>query len=327
MPFQLQPLDAESVHEHIFERYTLLESLSDELSQDLGIYDKKEVVHVDLEPPTPAKRKGKNSKTPQSYNFTIEQSLSSLYSSSNNNSTTGYVLWSTTPVFAQWLLYDANASTLRHGGHAEILGTSLHHIVPALFSENECTGIVELGGGISGILPITLGNHVAHYICTDQRGILNKMKYNICENLLQLNRRRCTSTSLDIEQPDDEEEPPGNTVNLEVMLLDWEKFELKDCKRYPYLQGIAQNTSTVYIIAMDVIYNDYLIDPFLKTLSQLRDFYIHKGLKVHCLLGMHLRAQDMLAEFLERAVLQYNLPVNHIVDSFLESTRFSLYYI
>ncbi|AQZ15895.1 RKM5 (YLR137W) [Zygosaccharomyces parabailii] len=327
MPFQLQPLNVDNIHEHIFERYTQLVSLSDEVSQDLGIHQKTNIVHVDIEPPLHARNKREKLNCLESYNFIIEQSLSGLYSSSNGNSTTGYVLWSTTPAFIQWLLYDPNAYELRKGGSVKTIGTSIARSIPAMFSGKQSTGIVELGSGVSGILPVILGNHVDYYICTDQRGILNKMKHNIRENISQLNRRHCLSQSMGITSGEDREEPAGNAVNLEIMLLDWEKFQLKDGTCYPDLYFLAQKSSTVYIVAMDVIYNDFLIDPFLKTLSQIRDYFIQKKMQTHCLIGIHLRAEDMVANFLEKAVLQYRLPVNHVVDSFLESTRFSLYYI
>ncbi|CDH10461.1 probable Ribosomal N-lysine methyltransferase 5 [Zygosaccharomyces bailii ISA1307] len=327
MPFQLQPLDIDNIHEHIFECYTQLASLSNEVSQDLGIHQKTNIVHVDIEPPDPTRYKREKLNCPEPYNFIIEQSLPGLYSSSNGNSTTGFVLWSTTPAFIQWLLYDPNASELRIGGSVKTIGSSIARSIPAMFSGKQSTGIVELGGGVSGILPVILGNYVDYYICTDQRGILNKMKHNIRENILQLNRRRCFSQSMGINSTEDEEELAGNAVNLEIMLLDWEKFKLKDNACYPHLYCLAQKSSTVYIVAMDVIYNDFLIDPFLKTLSQIRDYFIQKKLQTHCLIGIHLRAEDMVSDFLEKAVLEYRLPLNHVVDPFLESTRFSLYYI
>ena len=51
-------------------------------------------------------------------------------------------------------------------------------------------GILELGAGISGILPVILGNFVDVYVSTDQRGILTKLKHNIIENLSQLTRKQ-----------------------------------------------------------------------------------------------------------------------------------------
>ncbi|GAV55275.1 hypothetical protein ZYGR_0AS05990 [Zygosaccharomyces rouxii] len=318
MVFRLRPLDLDNIHEHIFDRYTLLESLANGLSQDLGIHQRDEVVQLDIEPPIPTKAKGKRKapKDLQPYNFTIRQSITGLNSSSNDNSTTGYVLWSTTPTFAQWLLYDANASPLRE----EDTDTN----IPTIFSGLKSTAVVELGSGIAGILPIVLGDHVDHYVCTDQKGILNKLKYNIEENLLQFNRRRCVSEFLHLELPSNEDQQRKST-RLEVMELDWEKFN--GTNPHTPLTRISQECSTVFIVAMDVVYNDFLIGPFLKTLSQLRNYYLNQGLTTRCLIGIHLRAQDIVETFLEKAILDYDLPVCSVEDPFLEKTRVSLYYI
>ncbi|CAR28866.1 ZYRO0F13772p [Zygosaccharomyces rouxii] len=318
MVFHLKPFDVDNIHEHIFDRYTLLESLADGLSQDLGIHQRDEIVQVDIEPPITTKVKGKRkaSKGLQPYNFTIRQSIAGLNSSSNANSTTGYVLWSTTPTFARWLLYDGNALPLRE----EDTDTS----IPAIFSGSKSTAVVELGSGISGILPIVLGDQVDHYVCTDQKGILSKLKYNIEENLLQFNRRRCISEFLQIEPPSNEDQQRRNT-RLEIMELDWEKFNGPTAQTH--LTRISEECSTVHIVAMDVIYNDFLIDPFLKTLNHLRNYYLNEGLITHCIVGIHLRAQDVVEAFLERAILEYNLPICSVEDPFLEKTRVSLYYI
>lgn len=321
MVFHLKSLDLDDIHEHIFDRYTLVESLADGLTQDLGIQQRDEIVQVDIEPPpitTKVKGKRKAQRELKPYNFTIKQSIAGLNSTSNGNSTTGYVLWSTTPTFAQWLLYDANASPLRE----EDNDTN----IPAIFSGSKSTAVIELGSGISGILPIVLGDHVDNYVCTDQKGILNKLKYNIEENLLQFNRRRCYSDFLGLEAPSSDEEQQRKNIHLEIMELDWEKFEMNTINQN-HLVRIGQECSVVHIVAMDVIYNEFLIDPFLKTLSQLRNYYINEGVTAHCLIGIHLRAQDIVETFLEKAIIEYNLPICSVQDPHLEKTKISLYYI
>lgn len=318
MVFQLKPLNADNIHEHIFDRYTLLESLADGLSQDLGIFQRDENVQLDIEPPliTRAKGKRKNSQSLQPYNFTVRQSIAGLNSSSNDNSTTGYVLWSATPTFAQWLLYDINALPLREENDDSS--------IPAIFSGSKSTAVVELGGGIAGILPIILGDHVDYYMCTDQRGILGRLKYNIAENLLQFNKRRCISESLQLE-PSQMDDRQRKNVCLEILELDWEKFN--NIPNHSCFTKIAQDCSVIHIIAMDVIYNDFLIKPFLKTLTILRNYYLDRGLTVRCLIGIHLRAQDTVEAFLEMTLFEYNLPICSLEDPFLDKTKISLYYI
>lgn len=334
MVFHLQYINEETIHEHILERYIDLGSHSDDLKQDLGTFNKNEhLLEIDIEPPAAVKKLKKRKNKPRQvpsdrYNFVIEQSITSLFSSrDNSNSTTGYVLWSTTPFFLKWLLYDKNAEPLRSGGDVEILNDPKRqclNISPLLSKPNsgDSMCVLELGTGVSGMLPIVLSNYVDTFVCTDQKGILNKLKFNLQENLLQLNKRKCISKSLGLH--DDELESTSPKVKLEIMLLDWENFKLKS-------SGILLDTLTtakrIHIIAMDVIYNEYLINPFLNTLSQLMEYFQGHDMEVHALIGIQLRSECVLTEFLEKAIIEYELPVYHVSDSTLKCTRFSLYYL
>lgn len=350
MVVQLQILDEEILHEHVFERYIELESHLDELKQDLGVFNKSTaLINIDIEPPHCLSRKRKIKKRNRnsnknliddqekggfdvSYNLCIEQSITSLFSSQDNcNSTTGYVLWSTTPFFLRWLLYGDSAQPLRSGGTVKVTHAgatmNVQHIPNMLTTPKSSTCIIELGGGISGILPVVLGNHVNRYICTDQKGILSKMKFNIRENLSQLSKRRCVSNSMNINLSAQQDDTIESIVNLEVMHLDWETFQLPESSSQLQLQEAAENSSVVYIIAMDVIYNEFLIDPFLTTVRQLLDFFQTRNVETHCLFGIHLRAQEVVTKFLEKAIIDYQLPIHYIEDPSLDATRFSLYYI
>lgn len=358
MSFQLLTLDEDSLYEHVFERYIELTSNSTSLKQDLGILDRSKTnVQVDIEPFTSnndlsalkGKQKKKNEKLQNNfYTMQVEQSLTSLNSSKdNNNSTTGYVLWSTTPFFLKWLLYHPSAESLRSGGEVEVISVSdPNEISKSKISrmlnnntnniiESNPIGVLELGSGISGILPVVLGNFVNSYISTDQRGILNKLKSNIKENLLQINRRTCVSKSLNlnhesIDNSEDKEALPSSKVilNLEVMPLDWENFDIsKPANIDPELIHLCKNSKTIHILAMDVIYNEFLIDSFLNTLKQLRTLFKKHNVETHCVIGIHLRSQEVVTEFLERAIIEYELPIHYIKSPFVETSRFSFYYI
>lgn len=78
-------------------------------------------------------------------------------------------------------------------------------------------------------------------------------------------------------------------------------------------------------MAMDVIYKDYLIEPLLKTLLQLVDYYKSLGLNTHC--GVHLRGHEVVTDFLEKAILEFNLYLAYIHSEVLEASRFSLYHM
>ncbi|CAI4035065.1 hypothetical protein SMKI_12G2030 [Saccharomyces mikatae IFO 1815] len=366
MAFKLWALDEETIYEHVFERYMQLEAQSGKLPQDLGIQDRSRgVLEVAIEPfglessrrKKRVRRRNKAGAVEEvrnialdSYHVSVEQSISSLHSSRDNgNSTTGYVVWSTTPFFISWLLYSASATPFRLGTQVEVVhGSSceqhmleLPKLINLTGTDFSKRGILELGAGISGILPVILGNFVDVYVSTDQRGILTKLKHNIIENLSQLTRKQCVSRTLRLELPtlepaDDAtttitESLSKATLKLEVADLDWEKMNLQDEKTHslhPELSLIGETCTSVYVVAMDVIYNEYLIDPFLKTLVQLKHWFqgIYK-LEFYVLVGIHLRSQEVTTLFLERAIIEYNLTVYDIIDQTLQESRFNFYLI
>lgn len=351
MSVKLVSLDEDSLYEHIFERYVELGRHTESLKQDLGIQQRDaSTLEIDIEPPLPSvdsikprKRKGSKRTEGERYNILVEQSLSDLNSSvSNNNSTTGYVLWSSTPFFLRWLLYNPEAQPFREGSNVvEIMEREGTATIPSMYSSTsarqESVGILELGTGISPLMASVLCNHVSAYVCTDQRGILNRLKYNLKENLSQITRRQCISATLGIESEIESAAPENDDgeemyrtrrkpmVQLEVQELDWEKFDAKT--PHPYLDQLSSSCGTVYILAMDVIYNEYLIDPFLNTLSALRNYFSENNITVSCLVGVHLRSQDIVTQFLEQAVIEHELPVQYIHSTTIEESRYALYLV
>lgn len=340
----LLELDEETLYDHICERYMELNANADDLKQDLGIENKEiNCLEIDIEPDVSIidskksrRRRNKKVENFDSFSFNIDQSITSLYSSQdNNNSTTGYVLWSTTPFFIKWLLYSEGSLPLREGMDVDLVNREGQYHLPAIFNNKKTdhgqkVGIIELGTGISSILTLILSNYVDRYLATDQRGILNKLKSNIKENLIQLNKRKCVSATLQVDQTEIVEDlSTQRIVRLETDVLDWETFQLVNANedKYPYLQAIKQDCKTVYIMAMDVIYNEYLIEPFLGTLKRLRDYYMVGGSKVVCLVGMHMRSEGVVTEFLETAILEYDLPIKYVDDMAWNTSRHSLYII
>ena len=119
--------------------------------------------------------------------------------------------------------------------------------------------------------------------------------------------------------------------SIEVEELNWEKFDPKVNHRY--LTQVKDNCDTVYIVAMDVIYNEYLIEPFLTTIINLRSFFSDADKQrttppnVRCLIGVHLRSQDIVTQFLEQAVINHELSVYSIADNALDASRYAIYLI
>ncbi|KAI8381810.1 Ribosomal N-lysine methyltransferase 5 [Nakaseomyces glabratus] len=350
MPFSLVRIDEDDVLEYVFERYTAINSDADSIRQDLGIQDSKSTtLNIEIAPPkslindTNITKKGKKKKGNKSssdydfYSFEIKQNVTSLHSTrDNDNSTTGYVLWSLTPVFCEWLLYNEQASPLHRAQMVDICSLEkkiIHDIeFPSLL--NEDTTVIELGSGISSVLPILCSNFVGTYICTDQRGILNGLKQNIANNLDLVNKRTIVSETLDIpniqEQPtnsDDETIPIKPTTQLEVAILDWETFP-KSIKSGSsnILTDFVKPQGTIFLLALDVIYNEYLINPFLHTLHSIMSYYKNQR-EIVALVGIHLRSDDIVQEFLEKVTTEFPFKLHVVDDPQWSHSRYDIYYI
>lgn len=323
----LRRLNEETLYQHVFERYMKLQQNLDCLKQDLGIHSKgQSTLEVSIEPDGSYRDR-------ETFTLSVSQSLTSLSSSKdNNNSTTGYVLWSTTPFFIKWLLYNDESQVFVKSGEIKIVdededGQEFYGTleIPAMFSQNEdgFHYVLELGAGVSGILPIVIGNYVDKYVCTDQRGILNILKKNIEDNVDVLNKRNVKTSTLKLNTSRRTE----RIVQLDVLPLDWEKFSPKKKDLDPLLFPQVGTSCVVHIVAMDVIYNDYLVRPFLLSLTELIKICKQRDYQVKCFIGVQLRAQDVLELFLEQAVIEFELNLYAIEDSCIDSSMFSLYYV
>ncbi|SCU89601.1 LAFA_0E19372g1_1 [Lachancea sp. 'fantastica'] len=320
-------LDEYSAFEHVFERYTNLQKNAEKLSQDLGIVSRS-AASVDLEI---GPKDGAHCPRKERFSFEISQSLSSLNSSQdNNNSTTGYVVWSTTPFFLQWLLYSETGQIFTNGGSIECEAEtgSKTCTIPAIFSdfaleaeEQPLRQIVELGCGVGGISGIALANYVDKYVYTEQKALLDRLKHNVAANIDELRLRGMESSTLGFEL---HRKTPLRT-QMDVLPLDWEKLDPRPAKLHPLLK--PHRTAIVTILSLDVVYNEYLIDPFLRSLQGLLRAYNTMGHVASALIGIQLRDQEIIQSFLECAILEFELQVYAITDPEIESTRFGLYYI
>lgn len=316
---QLVSLNADTLYEYLFERYIGLESNAANLSQDLGIQSRNEAeLDIDISPKqvAPAKSGRKTKKVElDEFNFTIKQNLTSLNSNrDNNNSTTGYVLWTTSTFTLKWLLYNENAVLFRRGDDR------IKSLLQSRQDENE-RYVLELGTGISPIFPIAISNYVEKYVATDQKDILPRLKFNIQENQAECRRRVLTSESIEL---DNLKRRTTTECQLDVTVLDWELFKINDKTQHLLL---PDGPSHLTIIAMDVIYNEYLVIPFLNTLKSLFTWYKNLGLSVSGLIGIQLRTEEVVRLFLEELIIERNFEVHAVNEPELNSSRFILLHI
>ena len=218
----------------------------------------------------------------------------------------------------KWLLYNEHSKIFTKGGHIDNVD------IPSMFQYNQDENmrcILELGTGISPIFPIIFSNYLDKYVATDQMGILSKLKYNIQQNQQECRRRLLRSNTIELAELKRRTELE---CELDVVQLDWELFTDKTKRTDPVL--LSPEDSHITIIAMDVIYNDYLINPFLKTLKALFEWYTAKKCTVCALIGIQLRTEDVVESFLESCVIEHQFKVYAVDEEQLNKSRFILLY-
>ncbi|AEY98643.1 FAGL174Wp [Eremothecium gossypii FDAG1] len=313
---QLCPLDEDTLYTHVYERYVELDRHAETLAQDLGIHaSDAETLVVDIAPAQPTK-------SSDTYSLTVSQSLASLRSSTvNNNSTTGYVLWSGTPFFLCWLLYAPSAAPLRDGGRVPVTDSAAQFLqLPPLFSAPaRPVCVVELGSGAAGVAAIVLANYVDRYLVSDQKAILKPLRANLLANISEVSRR--TVCSKQTPELSSNRRTPAR-CELELIALDWERIATVPAALRP------TDAAHVHVIALDVVYNDFLIPPLLTAIKRLLRWYADEhAVKATAYVLVHLRAQDILQTFLEHAIIDLRLRCYYMDEERLRSSRFALYYV
>ncbi|CAK1363823.1 Diaminohydroxyphosphoribosylamino-pyrimidine deaminase [Cercospora beticola] len=193
--------------------------------------------------------------------FEITQSPG-LLQSSRDGGTTGAALWQSTLRCAEWLASPTN-----------FLYTS------GILDSGSL--VLELGAGISGILPCILASHVKKVVATDQPYTLKALRSNIDMNARS---NRTTNKMKD--------------YNIEVCPLDWEKDDVAGFLRAHDFQGGFDA-----ILACDCIYNYALIEPFVQTCADLcrsrsRDEHHTANRPTICVVVQQLRQAEVFEQWM-----------------------------
>ncbi|TVY50394.1 Diaminohydroxyphosphoribosylamino-pyrimidine deaminase [Lachnellula cervina] len=236
--------------------------------------------------------------------LTIHQSPTIL-SSNRGGGTTGAIVWKITPLFASWITTPTNPF-LKH----DILDSS--------------SAVLELGCGISGIIGLTLGPHVASYVLTDQDYVMKLLHQNLAENCREMStstskgrksnvKPKRGSTSVNVAQ---------NTSNITAKPLDWETDEVTT--------SLLGSDSFDAVVACDCIYNDALIQPLVQTCidaCQLRlpDTAKEKECPTVCIVAQQLRSAEVFEAWLKafyKAFRVWRLPDNELIDGLKSDSGF-----
>ncbi|EYE95656.1 S-adenosylmethionine-dependent methyltransferase [Aspergillus ruber CBS 135680] len=190
--------------------------------------------------------------------YTIQQSPS-LLSSSRAGGTTGAVLWKITPLFAEWI----------SGLTSNPLWTHLDSPLQPAVGKT----VVELGCGIAGLVALSLGPLVQHYVATDQEYVHRLLRENLEENKSIVYKQKSGgSKGKSGKKKGASKQAQSDESNISFTSLDWE-LDAPDLLKKSV--GIAsenddeEDNGFDLLLSCDCIYNEALIVPFVRTCADI----------------------------------------------------------
>ncbi|KAK9474032.1 uncharacterized protein V1510DRAFT_413421 [Dipodascopsis tothii] len=285
----LVPVTADDVAEHVYELYT---SRAPPERTNLGYVARTRTVAVTVAVDAAWGRTTRTRRRPAAataIELEVAQSLDLL--NAPKGSTTGAVLWTVSPLLGEWLLTPgtALADLLRRPGQR----------------------IIELGAGSAGVLGglLALGSRGGTYVATDVGVLLPLLRRNLAAVLEQLQNA--------IGAPAYVSDTVGgggtDGVRVEAVELDWEA---------PGDSDAAAFGPWDVVVAADTVYNDFLVEPLVRTLRRLA------SPSTHVVLAMQLRTHDVVEAFLSEALdagfALYNVPADLLTGQLQHG--FAVYY-
>ncbi|EGP87325.1 unnamed protein product [Zymoseptoria tritici ST99CH_1A5] len=207
--------------------------------------------------------------------FEIAQSPG-LLQSSRGGGTTGAAVWRSSVRLAEWLAWDRNPLFTTKALHSE-------------------STILELGSGISGLVPCILNSKVSKVIATDQAYVLKALRDNIAMNVTisSTSQKRKSSRTSD-----------GNVkpaVNIDTVALDWENDDVTSVLSENNLKGGVDA-----VLACDCVYNYALIEPLVQTCAEIcsvRSYSDEEPARSEkqtiCVVAQQLRQPDVFEQWLQ----------------------------
>lgn len=225
--------------------------------------------------------------------FTIKQSPGVLQSK-RASGTTGAAVWECSVHFAEWLGSPRNA-------------------LVAQGVLNSGSVALELGAGISGLVPLMLGSRVKQVVATDQQYALGLLKENIEMNTLSSSKDRRGSVA---------------KGKIEVLALDWETDDFANTFRSRDLR-----TPFDVVVACDCVFNYALIAPFIETCVEACRYAREDSEETNsanrkpalCVVAQQLRQPDVLQEWLAaflRSFRVWRVPDDVLTEKLREGSGF-----
>ena len=232
----------------------------------------------------------------------IKQSPGALQSR-RDSGTTGAVVWQTSVRFAEWLATPDNI----------------------LFKSNllgQLGIVLELGSGISALVPLMLAPRVPTIVATDQAYVLKLLGENYNANGTIKPPRGSKARHIHTPLPD-------------IRSLDWEHDDPASLLRSRGSYGGVDA-----IMACDCIYNYALIEPFVQTcvdVCKVRRAHLHDHASAACrfdckptvcIVANHLRQPDVFEQWLEafmRSFRVWRVPDDSLTARLREGSGFAVH--
>ena len=213
-------------------------------------------------------------------NFTIKQSPGVLQST-REAGTTGATLWRACVRFAEWLGSGSNPLFERGVLDSESI-------------------ILELGSGISGLVPSILGPNVGKVVATDQQYIIRRLQENIASNTAQIKKKMPNRKTNKVS---------FYASNIEVLPLDWETDDITG-----FLRSNALEAGVDAVVACDCIFNYALIGPLVQTCidickarrSSEKYAEVRDRLSL-CIIAQQLRQPEVFEQWLEAFMAAFHV--------------------
>lgn len=204
--------------------------------------------------------------------FELAQSPGVLQSS-RGGGTTGAAVWKSSVLLAEWMAWPQNP----------------------LFATGAIETVIELGSGISGLVPLIVARKVRKVVATDQAYVLKTLQANIAANatgLASKQKRKSRQTNAT--------EPKQRQSNIEAFALDWENDDVASVLSANGIEGGMD-----VIIACDCVYNYALIDPLVQTCTDICKMRLHEADESSptqhtvCVIAQQRRQPEVFEQWLE----------------------------
>jgi len=179
--------------------------------------------------------------------------------------------------------------------------------------------VLELGCGISGVVAMMLAPRVRRYVATDQEYVFKCLRRNLEANAVT---RKVTSGVRYGKRKKEEEVVVD--ADVELLALDWESSALEGMDG---VLGVGGGKGLDLVLACDCVYNEALVEPFVRTCGELCRFSgrMGGGRKTLCVVAQQLRSHAVFEAWLaafQGGFRVWRVPDEMLVDGLKEGSGY-----